>query len=119
MNAGGRRGGRTIAARGGPAGRGYARSRGRDTAADTVNGGPDGQSRRIREGSHGPGRGQHPRPANGAPHQEGPVGFDGQPGGGRGGFKVTGRERGRGGRAGGRDRMAQWVPLPHTQTQSL
>ena len=47
------------------------------------------------------------------------MGFEGQPGGGRGGYKVTGRERGRSGRAGGRDRMAQWVPLPNTQTQSL
>ena len=120
MLTGGRRGGRApAAARGGlSGGRGYSRGRGRDAPTDMSNGGPEGPARRGREGPHGPGRvnaGQHNRPVTGLSQQEGPAGFEGQPGGGRGNFKGMGRERGRTARSG---RMAQWVPLPNTQAQS-
>ena len=123
MPAGGRRGGRAAAAAGrvGPSGgRSFPRGRGREVVGDMSSGGPEGLSRRGREGPHGPGRGhagQHNRPANGPPQQDGPAGFEGQPGVSRGGYKGMGRERGRAGRSGGRDRMAQWVPLPNSQAQ--
>ena len=122
MPAGGRRGGRAAAVgRVGPSGgRGYSHGRGRDAVGDVASSGPDGVVRRGREGPHGLARGhagQHNRPANGPPQQDGPAGYEGQPGVSRGGYKGMGRERGRAGRAGGRDRMAQWVPLPNSQAQ--
>ena len=111
-----------AAPRGMPAGRGYSRGRGREAPAEMANGGPEGIVRRGREGPHGPGQPrvhmpQHSHPLNGPSQQEGPAGFEGQAGGGRGALKGMGRERGRAGRSGGRDRMAQWVPLPNSQPQ--